>query len=40
MSKDSSEQDLTYIFQEKDEAALEQVLIDLIEQSFKDVAAN
>ncbi len=39
MSKDSTEQEVTYIFQEKDEAALEQVLMDLIEQSFNNNAA-
>lgn len=38
MSIDSTEQEITYIFQQKDEAALEQVLLDLIEQSFTNAA--
>ncbi len=38
MGKTSTEPELTYFYQEKDEAALEQVMIDLIEQSFTDAA--
>lgn len=40
MSKDSPEPQLTYIYQDEKEAALEQVMIDLIEQSFINAAAN